>query len=202
MFVFVRQVLPIGTECGTTERCERTLGAISSSEFNERKVNVGSQKCQNNCSSTAGSLDTYTVSKNISLGYNRSELWQNSNSFTIGVGIKPVGVEYTNVTNVGGETVMASTTITQEITLSAQAGKKLCKQYYAKLVDFEYTQTYQYKYTRTDSVNNGSDCVCVQGTGFNCVNVTSESGTVKVTGTRSKEEGVDITETNAINCGG
>ncbi|MDR3110674.1 MAG: hypothetical protein LBU65_13485 [Planctomycetaceae bacterium] len=195
--------------CKTVETCELSLSSVRSSFSNERKENVGPRKCQNNCTSSAGTPDSYSVSQQFTLGHTASELWQNSHTFQIGLGTKPVGGNYQYVTTVGastGTSVSTSVTVSETFTVSAGAGKKVCKQVYAKLVNFRYEQDYAYKYTRTDTVP-GVVCYCYvsPSTGIHdngCANIISASGTATATGTKSNEVGNDVTETAAVDCDG
>jgi len=186
--------------CETREWCWRTLGDVTGREFNPRTVNVGSEKCQNNCSSYQGDPDSYTEETKIEIGYKAEDLWENSNNYQIAVTKGALSGGYTRITSIGGSTgtsVSKTKTFTKTFTVSAPAGKRICKQYRVDLIDFAYQCAYAYEYERIDRVT-AVGCRCSVDT---CVRV-APSGNVKATGVREVREYVHIfPETDAVGCG-
>ncbi|MDR1269146.1 MAG: hypothetical protein LBK82_06450 [Planctomycetaceae bacterium] len=198
----VRTILGSTTNCNSTEVCKRILFSVQETLSNARKTYIDAPVCSNNCSDQQGVTASKSVSQSFTIGYIAQDLWQQSSNHSLHLG-SSFGAGYERITTIGsvtGTSVSAQITVTRQVSVSAPPHTKLCGQYYVKLVDFEYRQNYEYRYTRTDQ-SNAPGCYCTQGSGFNCSNLLSNDGTVTATGTKITEEGTDTTTSEAEDCG-
>jgi hypothetical protein len=198
----VRSAFGSTNNCNSNEVCERVLFSVKETLSNARTTYIDVPICSNNCSDQQGVTAWKSVSQSFTVGYTAQDLWQRSSNHSLHLG-SSFGAGYEQITTIGSETgtsVSSQVTVTQQVSVSAPPHKKLCGQYYVKLVDFEYKQDYEYRYTRTDQ-SNTPGCYCIQGSGINCSNLLSADGTITATGTKITEEGTNTTTSDAEGCG-